>query len=63
LKQLNTHWIASIKLGEIVSTSVAIVFDEVILDQERRSLGVGLDLVCMCVSVVQTMSMHLKPLK
>ena len=29
------------------------VFDEVNLDQEWKSLGVGLDLGCVCVTVIQ----------
>jgi len=39
LIQLNTHWIAFTKFGEIVSTTVAMRFDEVNLDQEWRSFG------------------------
>jgi len=34
LKQLNTYWIAFIKLGEIINTNDVMVFDEENLDQE-----------------------------
>jgi len=29
----------------------------------KNEVGVGLDLVCVCVSIVQTMNMHLEPLE
>lgn len=36
-----------------VSTVAALTFDEVNFDQEWRSLRVGLNLGCVCVSVIQ----------
>jgi len=47
LKQLNTYWIAFIKLGEIINTNDVMVFDEENLDQEWSRSWSRLS-VCVC---------------